>query len=220
MSLSDEELSWLQDKDHEKKNAFTGDDYLSQAELEKMGIFSAHTVVARNSKIGKHPRIGHLSVVEADVTIGDSLLAGDGGYIGSGASIGNDVFTQTNVVISAGAQIGDNVIIGSHVFIGPGVYIGAGAKIGHFVRILGRYTPIVNDVDDPDDPYFDADLVRTEDDNTTTIGAGVEIQSFVWIGQGIIIGDNSTIGNFVTVHDRSHIKMRTTVDDRAIVDPL
>lgn len=219
MDFKDEMRSWLQDKDRQRRDGYRGDDNLTQAELEKLGIFTAPTAVARDIKTGEHPRIGHSSIVESGVTIGDDFLAGDGGYIGSGTSIGNNVVTQTSVVIAADVHIGDNVQIGSNVFIGPGVHIGAGAKIGHFVRILGRYTPIVNDSDDPEDPDFDPTLVRTEDDNTT-IGAGAEVQSYIWIGSGVVIGDNATIGSFVTVHNKASVEAQAAVADRSVVEPL
>lgn len=218
MDFKDEMRSWLQDKDRQRRDGYTGDDNLTQAELEELGIFTAPTAVARDIKIGQHPRIGHSTIVEAGVTIGDDFLAGDGGFIGSGTTIGNNVVAQTSVAIAADVHIGDNVQIGSNVFIGPGVHIGAGAKIGHFVRIVGRYTPIVNDPDDPEDPHFDPTLVRTEDDNTT-IGTGVEVQSFIWIGSGIVIGDKATIGSFVTVHDKASVEAKVAIADRSVVKP-
>lgn len=206
---------WLRDKDREKREQHANGSWLTQAELEELGIF-ATPLVARSSAIGQHSRIGFFSEIESDVTIGDEFLGSGGLFVGEGAKIGNNVFIQNHVVIGAGADIGDNVKIGQDVFIGPGVKIGAGTTIGHFVFIAGQYTPVVNDTGDPE--FDDPEFYRTEAHNTV-IGAGVEIKSWVGIGSGIYIGDEAVIGGYVEVRDNAIIDAHAKVAGHSVVEP-
>ena len=87
-----------------------------------MSMISSRAVIDTRASLAVGVAVGHFSIIEKDVTIGENSDIAESVVIRQDVRIGKDVIIHPYVVINSG------IIIGDRVEIFPGAYIGKEPK--------------------------------------------------------------------------------------------
>ena len=168
--------------------------------------------------------IGPLTVIEADVSVGEDAVIGAGCFIGRGAGIGADTLLHARVVIQAGCQVGQRAILHPGVVIGADGFGFANEK-GAWIKIpqTGRVI-IGDDVDIGANTTIDrgalADTIIEDGvklDNQIQIGHNCRIGAHTAMAGCVGIAGSATIGKYCTVGGAAMISGHLTIADRVHV---
>lgn len=137
------------------------------------------------ARIGDHGVIRTLTIIYADVTIGDNFKSGHHVLIREHTRIGNQVVIGSGTIIDGYTTIGNfvkiesRVYIPTHTTIGNYVFIGPGAVLTNDKYPLRR-----RDEYEPKGPIIE---------DNVTIGANATILPGIRIGEGAIVAAGSVV---------------------------
>ncbi len=139
----------------------------------------------RAAKIGGNATIRALSVIYADVVIGDNFTTGHGIVIRENTRIGNRIVIGSGTVIDGNVEIGDRVKIESQAYIPTHTKIGSDVFIGPNVVLTNdRYPQRMRAQYEPLGPVIE---------DGVSIGANSTIMPGVRIGEGSFIAAGSVV---------------------------
>lgn len=160
-----------------------------------------------SAQLGEDVRVGHFSVIEADVRIGNRVNIGHGVVIRKGTVIGDD------------CEIADNTVIGKHPTVAststlkkrgdlteatlPPLEIGRTVTVGACV-VLYAGTII-------EDGVFVADLASVREH--------CRIGRKAIIGRGVTVENQCEIGEFTKIQAEAYITALSKVGDRVFIAP-
>lgn len=160
-----------------------------------------------SAQLGEDVRVGHFSVIEADVRIGNRVGIGHGVVIRRGTVIGDD------------CEIADNTVIGKHPTVAststlkqrgdlsdatlPPLVIGQAVTVGACV-VLYAGTTI-------EDGVFVADLASVREQ--------CRIGRKAIIGRGVTVENQCEIGEFTKIQAEAYITALSKVGDRVFIAP-
>ncbi|MDX1740352.1 MAG: acyltransferase [Rhodothermales bacterium] len=154
------------------------------------------------ARLGRGTRIGHFSVVSADVHIGEDCIIGHHVVIHVGSHIGNNVRIDDHTVIGKQPMRAANSAvtrgqqqppprIGNDCIVGTGVVIYAGSELGDRVMV--------------------ADLA--------SIRENVTIGEYSIVGRGVSIENECTIGRYCKLETNAYVTAYSELEDRCFVAP-
>jgi UDP-3-O-[3-hydroxymyristoyl] glucosamine N-acyltransferase len=148
----------------------------------------ATAVVAGTARIAPSASIGPLSVIEADVQIGERAYVGPGCIVHRGTRIGADSQLTSHVTLYAGVSIGERCILHAGAVVGADGF-GFAPNAGVWVKI-----PQVGSVRVGDDVEIGANTTidRGAIDDTV-IENGVKLDNQIQVGHNVIIGAHTII---------------------------
>ncbi|WJQ10336.1 acyltransferase [Geobacillus stearothermophilus] len=142
------------------------------------------TVIEANVKIGNDVKIGH------HVTIHEGTVIGDGVTIADGAVLGKPPKPAKTSTVKLSGEL-PPLVIGDHCTIGANAVIYRGA-------VIGAYTLI-------------ADLASVREN--------VQIGQYVIVGRGVCIENHVQIGDRTKIQSNSYITAYTTLEDHVFIAP-
>ena len=170
------------------------------SESQKKGIEST-AVVSSSCLIANSAYIGHCSILEENVAIGENTIVLAQAYIGKDVEIGKNCKIHPGARIYHGTVIGDNCIVHSGVVIGSDGFGFAPQKDGSLKKIaqLGN-VEIGHDVEIGSNSTIDRATM-----GATRIANGVKIDNLVQIGHNVEIGQNTVIAGQTGIAGSSKI---------------
>ena len=155
------------------------------------------------AKLGKNVKIGHFSVIEKDVILGNNV------------TVGNNVTICASTIIEDNVQIGDGSVIGKQpkpskkstitydgtlppLLLQDGVTVGANAVI-YAGTTIGVHTLVA-----------DQAFVREK----------CQISDYVIIGHGVTVENNTTIGAYTKIQSGSYITAHMTIEEHVFIAPM
>ena len=159
--------------------------------------------IAETVRMGRNCRVGHFSVIEDDVLLGDDVVIGNNVTVHSGSLIGSSVKVDHNTVIGKQPQVaatstmmGEGTLppvrIGDGCTIGVGCVLYAGSQIGGKVFIA------------------DGAQVREK----CTIG------ECVIIGRGVTVENECTVGDYTKLQAHVYLCAWCDVGDHVFMAPM
>lgn len=167
-----------------------------------MSLIASTAEIHPSAQLGAAVRVGHFSVIERGVTIGDGALIGHHVVIRAGATLGPRCRVDDHAVIgkqplraarsaTTDAQPQAAVLIGHDVLIGTGAVIYAGAQIGSHVLVA----------------------------DYATVREAVSIGEGTIVGRGVAIENGTTVGARCKLETNAYITAYSTVEDDVFVAP-
>jgi UDP-3-O-[3-hydroxymyristoyl] glucosamine N-acyltransferase len=155
------------------------------------------------AQLGENVVIGHFSVVEKDVRIGNNVIIGNNVTIHTGTTIGADVQIGDGSVIGKQPKPSKtstvkyenalpNLVIGNNTTVGANAVLYAGSSIG--------------------DNCLIADLASVREK--------CAIGNFVVVGRGVAVENSTSIGDYTKIQTGSYITAYMTVEDHVFIAPM
>ncbi len=153
------------------------------------GGVSTQASIHPSATVGADATIGHYSIVEADVRIGNNCTIYPQVYIGKGVQIGDDVTLYPGTKIYHGCVVGNRVILHANVIIGSDGFGFAPQKDGSFKKI-----PQIGNVILEDDVEVGSNTVIDRATmGSTIIRQGVKLDNLIQIAHNVEIGAHTVI---------------------------
>ncbi|MDQ1237549.1 MAG: UDP-3-O-(3-hydroxymyristoyl)glucosamine N-acyltransferase [Wigglesworthia glossinidia] len=216
-----------------KQNALVAKDpYLAYARAAQImnntpvpnyGI-SKNSIISKDVLYGKNISVGHHSVIESGVKLGDDVIIGSGCFIGQKSLIGSYTRLWDNTTIHHSTIIGKCCVIHSGAVIGSDGFgyandRGTWIKIPHFGKVvLGNNTEIGSlttiDRGSLDDTYIGNGVII---DNQCQIAHNVYIGDHTAVAGGVIMAGSASIGRNCMIGGASVINGHITICDQVII---
>lgn len=159
--------------------------------------------IAETARLGRNCRVGHFSVIEDDVVLGEGVIIGNNVTIHRGSKIDDNVRIDHNVVIGKQPQVaaistmkGEGelppVQIGDECTIGVGCVVYAGSKIGRKV--------------------FIADGAQVREKCT--------ISDCVILGRSVTVENECRIGKYTKLQAHVYLCAWSEVEDHVFMAPM
>jgi UDP-3-O-[3-hydroxymyristoyl] glucosamine N-acyltransferase len=146
-------------------------------------------VIHPSATIGQDVSLGHFSVIEAEVSIGDRSIIYPGTYIGFGSKLGTDVTIYPGVKIYPNTQIGNRCIIHANAVIGCDGFGYRPDEKGHYHKINHVGSVVLEeDVEVGANAVIDRGTLAV-----TRIGKGTKIDNLVQVAHNVTIGEHTVI---------------------------
>lgn len=152
-------------------------------------IISKNAFVDDGAILSENVGIGHFSVVENGVRIGDNTVLGTNVFVGEDVEIGKNVVIYSGVKIYHGCKIGDHCIIHSNVVIGSDGFGFAPQKDGSYKKIHQLGIVIIEEnVEIGSNTTIDRGMMEP-----TIIRKGVKLDNLIQIAHNVVVGENTVV---------------------------
>jgi UDP-3-O-[3-hydroxymyristoyl] glucosamine N-acyltransferase len=185
-----------------------------------MSMISSKAVIDPCAHLAVGVSVGHFTVIEDEVIIGENCTIAESVIIRQNVRIGRDVLIHPHVVVNSGTCIGDRV----EIF--PCAYIGKEPKgAGTLARQPIFEKRVVIEMDSSIGPhaviYYDVEIGEH-----TLIGDGASIReqcrigSYSLISRYVTVNYNAKIGNKTRILDFTHITGNCTIGNNVFISTM
>ena len=167
--------------------AFLFEHFSRKAMPEK--VISKNAVVHPEAQLAQKVGVGHFSVIDKNVKIGENTSIATNVHIAEGVKIGANVTIYSGVKIYHDCEIGDNCIIHANVVIGSDGFGFAPQEDGTYKKIHQLGIVIIED-------NVEIGANTTIDRGTmgpTIIRKGVKLDNLIQIAHNVEVGENTVI---------------------------